>query len=265
MNPRGSSDGKMNDIQTVSFNAKDYIGWEVYVKDNAQDTYTYVGKIVWGSQLPDGYVTQNTEAEVPVQTPVQEVQEPEDAQKPEIPSETPSGSVSGNDAVIQIAEEPVPLSVSGNDAGAPVTTVVEPVAEPAATATAGADIANNLYVLNTAGNTAKLWAEYNKANDTYTLTPVTDGYFLQFKENASGEYYISGLQVASGEGDYKLTDIRADIFWRAAEACRSICVGKTIMTATTAMILSEMTGKTHWIRFIITAASRTKSGSARRY
>ena len=208
LNPRGSSDGKMNDIQTVSFNAKDYIGWEVYVKDNAQDTYTYVGKIVWGSQLPDGYVTQNTEAEVPVQTPVQEVQEPEDAQKPEIPSETPSGSVSGNDAVIQIAEdsEPVPLSVSGNDAGAPVTTVVEPVAEPAATATAGADIANNLYVLNTAGNTAKLWAEYNKANDTYTLTPVTDGYFLQFKENASGEYYISGLQVASGEGDYKLTD-----------------------------------------------------------
>lgn len=202
LNPRGSSDGKMDGIQTVTFNANDYIGWEVYVKDNAQDTYTYVGKIVWGSKLPDGYVTQNTEAEVPVQTPVQEVQEPEGTQE-----ETPSDSVSGNDAVIQIAEdsEPVPLSVSGNDAGAPVTTAVEPASEPAVTAS-GEDITKNLYVLNLAGNTAQLWAKYDETSGSYTLTPVTDGYFLQFTENTSGEYYISGLQVASGKGDYKLTD-----------------------------------------------------------
>ena len=64
-------------------------------------------------------------------------------------------------------------------------------------------------------------------------------------------------------GDYKLTDSyrKNDQGRYILESSGSMQVylrGETIMTATTAMILSEMTGKTHWIRFIITAASRTK-------
>lgn len=198
LSPRVSgSNGRMDAIQTGSFAAADYIDWEVYVKDNTQETYTYVGKVVRGDKLPTGYVTLGAEAtgQIPVQ-------EPEN-------TERPSHSVSDNEAVTQIVEdaEPVPLSVSGNDALAPVTTA----AVPATTVPmSGVDITKNLYVLNIAGNTAQLWAEWkegiNGADDYYDLHPVTDGYFLQFTENTSGDYYISGLQVAYNKGDYKLTD-----------------------------------------------------------
>ena len=187
LSPRGDgSNGRMDAIRTGSFVANDYIGWEVYVKDNAQDTYTYRGTVVWGSdsRMSDSYGIQRVQAENTIQN-----------------AAASANTESGNDAVAQRVGNPktVALTESGNDAAAQPSNRIN-----------SADSSRNLYVLNTAENTAYLWAEWkageNGSDDYYELNPVTDGYFLQFTENTSGEYYISGLKVSSGEGDYKLTD-----------------------------------------------------------
>ena len=68
----------------------------------------------------------------------------------------------------------------------------------------------NLYILNMANTTPYLWATWRENPDgtggSYTLNTPADSYFVQFKENTSGEYYVSKVLLSSGNGDYKLSD-----------------------------------------------------------
>ena len=54
-----NSDGNMNGIKNTDFVADDYVGREVYTK-TADDVYTYLGKVVYGRNLPAGYAIQST-------------------------------------------------------------------------------------------------------------------------------------------------------------------------------------------------------------
>lgn len=47
-----SNGGSMNDINNIGFVAANYVGREVYTK-TADNVYTYLGKVVYGSNLPE--------------------------------------------------------------------------------------------------------------------------------------------------------------------------------------------------------------------
>ena len=49
----------MNDINTIDFEAAKYVNREVYTK-TADGVYTYLGKVVYGGDLPAGYAIQST-------------------------------------------------------------------------------------------------------------------------------------------------------------------------------------------------------------
>ena len=54
-----NSNGSMNNVNTIDFEAAKYVGREVYTK-TADDVYTYLGKVVYGRNLPAGYAIQST-------------------------------------------------------------------------------------------------------------------------------------------------------------------------------------------------------------
>lgn len=54
-----SNGGSINDINNIGFVAAKYVGREVYTK-TADNVYTYLGKVVYGSKLPEGYTIQST-------------------------------------------------------------------------------------------------------------------------------------------------------------------------------------------------------------
>ena len=196
-------DGRMDSIDTSSFIAADYIDKELWQRQGNSDdySYSYLGRIVLGSSLPKdctkiGGSTQNTTAA-------------NAGESADTPADTVAvATVTGGDAATveddgTEAADPETLmqSTSGNDpAGIAVLAEDGDTAQPVSVAT-GTD--ENLYILDKNANTATLWAE--KIGETYTFTPVADAYFLQFKTNEAGEYYVSRA-VVGANGDWSLTD-----------------------------------------------------------
>lgn len=176
-----NSNGSMNDINTIDFKADNYVGREVYTK-TADDVYTYLGKVVYGSNLPEGYAIQSTA--ITSENPSEATENLE---------EVTTASASGNDAAVGSGNEMQNFSVqstSGNDI---VTSEQN----------------NNLYILNMANTTPTLWATWTVNSDgtgSYSLSNPADGYFVHFTENTSGEYYVSKVTLSSDNGDYKLID-----------------------------------------------------------
>lgn len=183
-----NSDGNMNGINTIDFVAATYVGWEVYTK--TADVYTYLGKVVYGRDLPAGYAIQSTAMTSEDTSEASENQG--ESTTAENSGLVTAASASGNDAAAESGNEMQTISVqstSGND----IVTSEQ----------------NNLYILNMANTTPTLWATWRKNPDgteSYTLSNPADGYFVHFTENPSGEYYVSKVTLSSTNGDYKLID-----------------------------------------------------------
>lgn len=192
-----NSNGSMNNVNTIDFEAAKYVGREVYTK-TADDVYTYLGKVVYGRNLPAGYAIQSTAitSEDTSENTSENTSEASENQG-ELTTAENSGmitaaSASGNDAAAESGNEMQTISVqstSGND----IVTSEQ----------------NNLYILNMANTTPTLWATWTQNPDgtgSYALKTPADGYFVHFTENTSGEYYVSKVTLSSTNGDYKLID-----------------------------------------------------------
>lgn len=198
-----NSNGSMNDINTIDFVADNYVGREVYTK-NADDVYTYLGKVVYGSKLPAGYAIQSTAMTSEDTSGASE--NLGEATAAESSGLITAASASGNDAAAESGNEMQTFSVqstSGNDivtSEQKIMTASDPSSEQN----------NNLYILNMANTTPFLWARWTEYPDgtggSYTLSNPTEGYFVHFTENTSGDYYVSKVLLSSGNGDYKLSD-----------------------------------------------------------
>lgn len=185
-----NSNGSMNNVNTIDFEAAKYVGREVYTK-TADDVYTYLGKVVYGRNLPAGYAIQSTA----------------------ITSEDTSGASEnlGEATTAESSGLVTAASASGNDAAAGSGNEMQTFSVQS---TSGNDIVtseqnNNLYILNMANTTPFLWATWKQNPDgtgSYTLKTPADGYFVHFTENTSGEYYVSKVTLSSTNGDYKLID-----------------------------------------------------------
>lgn len=209
-----NSNGSMNDINTIDFVADNYVGREVYTK-NADNVYTYLGKVVYGSNLPAGYAIQSTAMTSEDTSEASENQG--ESTTAENSGMITAASASGNDAAAESGNEMQTISVqstSGNDietSEQKIMTASEPSSEQKImTASVPASEQKNLYILNSANTTSTLWAKWTEYPDgtggSYTLSNPTEGYFVHFTENTSGDYYVSKVLLSSGNGDYKLID-----------------------------------------------------------
>lgn len=197
-----NSDGNMNGIKNTDFVADDYVGREVYTK-TADDVYTYLGKVVYGRNLPAGYAIQSTA--ITSENPSEASENLGEATTAESSGLVTAASASGNDAAAESGNGMQTFSVrstSGNDIETSeqrIMTASDPSSEQY----------NNLYILNMANTTPILWAAWNEnpgGTGSYTLKTPADGYFVHFTENTSGEYYVSKVTLSSTNGDYKLID-----------------------------------------------------------
>lgn len=198
-----NSDGNMNGIKNTDFVADDYVGREVYTK-TADDVYTYLGKVVYGRNLPAGYAIQSTA--ITSENPSEASENLGEATTAESSGLVTAASASGNDAAAESGNGMQTFSVrstSGNDIETSeqrIMTASDPSSEQY----------NNLYILNMANTTPYLWATWTANPDgtggSYRLNTPADGYFVHFTENTSGEYYVSKVTLSSTNGDYKLID-----------------------------------------------------------
>ena len=197
-----NSDGNMNGIKNTDFVADDYVGREVYTK-TADDVYTYLGKVVYGRNLPAGYAIQSTA--ITSEDTSEASENLGEATTAENSGLVTAASASGNDAAAESGNGMQTFSVqstSGNDmvnSEQRIMTVSDPSSEQY----------NNLYILNMANTTPYLWATWTANPDgtgSYTLNTPADGYFVHFTENTSGDYYVSKVTLSNTNGDYKLSD-----------------------------------------------------------
>ena len=198
-----NSNGSMNNVNTIDFEAAKYVGREVYTK-TADDVYTYLGKVVYGRNLPAGYAIQSTA--ITSENPSEASENLGEATTAENSGMITAASASGNDAAAESGNGMQTFSVrstSGNDietSEQKIMTASEPSSEQY----------NNLYILNMANTTPYLWATWTANPDgtggSYRLNTPADGYFVHFTENTSGEYYVSKVTLSSTNGDYKLID-----------------------------------------------------------
>ena len=197
-----NSNGSMNNVNAIDFEAAKYVGREVYTK-TADDVYTYLGKVVYGRNLPAGYAIQSTA--ITSENPSEASENLGEATTAESSGLVTAASASGNDAAAESGNGMQTFSVqstSGNDmvnSEQRIMTVSDPSSEQY----------NNLYILNMANTTPYLWATWTANPDgtgSYTLNTPADGYFVHFTENTSGEYYVSKVTLSSTKGDYKLID-----------------------------------------------------------
>lgn len=196
-----NSDGRMSTIEPIDFVADNYVGREVYTK-TADDVYTYLGKVVYGRNLPAGYAIQSTA--ITSENPSEASENLGEATTAESSGLVTAASASGNDAAAESGNGMQTFSVrstSGNDivtSEQKIMTASDPSSEQ-----------KNLYILNMANTTPILWAAWNEnpgGTGSYTLKTPADGYFVHFTENTSGEYYVSKVTLSSTKGDYKLID-----------------------------------------------------------
>lgn len=211
-----NSDGNMNDINYTAFNAGDYVNREVYRRTG--NVYTYLGKVVYGSNLPAGYAIQSTA--MTSEDTSENTSEASENQGESTTAENSglitAASASGNDAAAESGNEMQTISVqstSGNDivtSEQKIMTASEPSSEQKImTASVPSSEQKNLYILNMANTTPFLWATWTENPDgkgSYTLNPPADGYFVHFEEHPTGEYYVSKVTLSSTNGDYKLID-----------------------------------------------------------
>lgn len=197
-----NSDGSMNGIKNTDFVADDYVGREVYTK-TADDVYTYLGKVVYGRNLPAGYAIQSTAITSEDTSEASENQG--ELTTAENSGMITAASASGNDAAAESGNGMQTFSVrstSGND--------IETSEQRIMTASDPSSEQKNLYILNMANTTPILWAAWNEnpgGTGSYTLKTPADGYFVHFTENnTSGEYYVSKVTLSNTNGDYKLSD-----------------------------------------------------------
>lgn len=210
-----NSNGSMNDINTIDFVADKYVGREVYTK-TADDVYTYLGKVVYGRDLPAGYAIQSTAMTSEDTSGASE--NLGEATTAESSGLVTAASASGNDAAAESGNEMQTFSVrstSGNDietSEQKIMTASEPSSEQKimTASVTSSEQNNNLYILNMANTTPTLWATWTANSDgtggSYTLSDLADGYFVHFTENTSGDYYVSKVTLSSTNGDYKLID-----------------------------------------------------------
>ena len=197
-----NSNGSMNNVNTIDFEAANYVGREVYTK-TADDVYTYLGKVVYGGDLPAGYVIQSTAITSEDTSGASE--NLGEATTAESSGLVTAASASGNDAAAGSGNEMQTFSVqstSGND-------IVTSEQRIMTASVPSSEQKKNLYILNMANTTPFLWATWTANSDgtgSYTLSNPADGYFVHFTENTSGEYYVSKVTLSSGNGDYKLSD-----------------------------------------------------------
>lgn len=201
-----NSDGNMNGINYTAFNAGDYVNREVYRRTD--NVYTYLGKVVYGSNLPAGYAIQSTAmtSEDTSENTSEASENQGESTTAENSGMITAASASGNDAAAESGNEMQTFSVqstSGNDIETSeqrIMTASDPSSEQY----------NNLYILNMANTTPYLWATWTANPDgtggSYRLNTPADGYFVHFTENTSGEYYVSKVTLSSTNGDYKLID-----------------------------------------------------------
>lgn len=196
-----NSNGSMNNVNAIDFEAAKYVGREVYTK-TADDVYTYLGKVVYGRNLPAGYAIQSTA--ITSENPSEASENLGEATTAESSGLVTAASASGNDAAAESGNGMQTFSVqstSGNDivtSEQKIMTASDPSSEQ-----------KNLYILNMANTTPYLWAAWNEnpgGKGSYTLKTPADGYFVHFTENTSGEYYVSKVTLSSTKGDYKLID-----------------------------------------------------------
>lgn len=196
-----SNGGSINDINNIGFVAAKYVGREVYTK-TADNVYTYLGKVVYGSKLPEGYTIQSTA--ITSENSSEASENLEEVTTAESSGLVTAASASGNDAAAESSNEMQTFSVqstSGND--------IETSEQRIMTASDPSSEQKNLYILNMANTTPILWAAWNEnpgGTGSYTLKTPADGYFVHFTENTSGEYYVSKVTLSSTKGDYKLID-----------------------------------------------------------
>ena len=210
-----NSNGSMNNVNTIDFEAAKYVGREVYTK-TADDVYTYLGKVVYGSNLPAGYAIQSTATTSEDTSGASENQG--ESTTAENSGLVTAASASGNDAAAESGNGMQTFSVqstSGNDivtSEQKIMTASEPSSEQKimTASVPSSEQDNNLYILNMANTTPFLWATWTANSDgtggSYTLTPPADGYFVHFTENTSGDYYVSKVTLSNTNGDYKLID-----------------------------------------------------------
>ena len=166
--------------------------------------YTYLGKVVYGRNLPAGYAIQSTA--ITSENPSEASENLGEATTAESSGLVTAASASGNDAAAESGNGMQTFSVrstSGNDivtSEQKIMTASDPSSEQY----------NNLYILNMANTTPYLWATWTANPDgtggSYRLNTPADGYFVHFTENTSGEYYVSKVTLSSTKGDYKLID-----------------------------------------------------------
>lgn len=195
-----NSDGRMSTIEPIDFVADNYVGREVYTKTD--DVYTYLGKVVYGRNLPAGYAIQSTA--ITSENPSEASENLGEATTAENSGMITAASASGNDAVAESGNGMQTFSVrstSGNDIETSeqrIMTASDPSSEQY----------NNLYILNMANTTPILWAAWTANPDgtggSYRLNTPADGYFVHFTENTSGDYYVSKVTLSNTDGDYKL-------------------------------------------------------------
>ena len=175
----------------------------MYTK-TADNVYTYLGKVVYGSKLPEGYTIQSTA--ITSENSSEASENLEEVTTAESSGLVTAASASGNDAAAESSNEMQTFSVqstSGND--------IETSEQRIMTASDPSSEQNeNLYILNMANTTPIPWATWTENPDgttgSYALTTLAECYFVHFMENTTGEYYVSKVTLSSGNGDYKLID-----------------------------------------------------------
>ena len=227
--PTGSS--------TSDFNVNDYIGLELYQKNGSADSYTYLGTVVKGEDLPEEYRPAAETGQNSTTSSVQiEAGEQEEAgnqtetgvqtktgNQAEAGVQTETGNQTEAGVQAQAADQAegmeskayLAATTSGNDPSykpetlttAPaMSSTEENTAAPVQTnATSGenVDISNNLYLLNHGSKPAILWAVWDSVNNVYNFESIADACFVKVTEN--GDYYVSYATLCA-DGDYRIED-----------------------------------------------------------
>ena len=213
--PTGSS--------TSEFNVDDYIGLEMYQKNATADSYTYLGTVVKGKDLPEEYrPTAETGQNLTTSSVQIEAGEQEEAgNQAETGEQTETGNQAEAGVQAQAADQAEGMeskaylvaTTSGNDpsyksetsATAPaMSSAKENTAAPVQTyAASGENVDNNLYLLNHDSKPAKLWAVWDSVNKVYNFQSIADAYFVKVTEN--GDYYVSYATLCT-DGDYRIED-----------------------------------------------------------
>ena len=166
-----SNGGSINDINNIGFVAAKYVGREVYTK-TADNVYTYLGKVVYGSKLPEGYTIQSTA--ITSENSSEASENLEEVTTAESSGLVTAASASGNDAAAESSNEMQTFSVqstSGND--------IETSEQRIMTASDPSSEQNeNLYILNMANTTPIPWATWTENPDgttgSYALTTLAE-------------------------------------------------------------------------------------------